>query len=248
MIDTHCHLDEFQDYVEVIDRAKRVGVTAVIACGNGVESSRALIRIAHEVPGVYAAVGAGYDYGTYSVELYSQLQKLLHDTRVVAVGECGLDYWPDIHKDHWTGQEKLFDVHIQLAQETRLPLIVHCRNAFEQVYEMVRSKPVIGMLHCFTGNEMWMRKFVDLGWYISFGGIVTFKKSHELRDVLQHTPQERILLETDSPYLAPEPVRSSRNEPKNVMIVAETIALLRGQTVEEIGHFTLENARRLFRI
>ena len=166
-----------------------------------------------------------------------ELRKLLKMPKVVAVGECGLDTGSDEEVD-------LFKFNIELAKETGLPLVVHCRNQFEKVFEALDLDRV--QMHCFTGNMEQMQECVRRGWYIGLGGIVTFKSSHELREVAKEIPEDRLLIETDAPYLAPEPVRGSRNTPQNVKIVAAKISEVRGTSINQIEEITTQNARRLF--
>lgn len=248
MIDSHCHLNDLlykkEEVGGLIKEAKERGVTTMICNGAGVESSKKAIALSEKYAEVWATVGIHPEEG----KVPGGLSDLVKHRKVVAIGECGLDYREETTEEDKKWQRKLFEFNIKLAKENNLPVVVHCRNAYEEVYEQVRHLGLIGQMHCFTGNYDWMRKFVDLGWYISFGGILTFKRSGELREVARQTPQERILVETDAPYLAPEPVRGSQNEPKNVMIIAAALASIRGQTGEEIDRFTTENAKRLFRI
>ncbi len=250
MTDSHCHLVDEKYYPketdQIVQNAVNVGVEKLISAGAGFEHSKQTVLLAEKYESVYATVGMGYEPD----ERYrlNNLRDLLKSKKVVAIGECGLDFLPETTDELKKKQVELFTEHIALAKEMKLPLIVHCRNAFETVFELVKDTGVLGQLHCFTGHEQWMRRFVDLGWYISFGGIVTFKKSEELREVLKQTPQERILIETDSPYLSPEPLRSERNEPANLKIIAEQVANVRSETFESVASYTSQNAVRLFQI
>lgn len=247
MIDAHCHLQEFEDPGEVIS-----GLEAVICCGAGVESSERAVEIAQKYKSVYATVGIHPEENSKSKILSSKqilkskLLNLLKLPKVVAVGECGLDFLPETREEEKSTQRELFKFNVDLAKEAELPLVVHCRNAFTDVFEIVDYEKV--QMHCFTGNIEQMHKCVKRGWYISFGGIVTFKSSHALREVAKAVPEDRLLVETDSPYLAPEPVRGSRNEPKNVKIVAAKIAEVRGASINQIEMVTSGNARQFFGI
>ena len=237
MIDAHCHLQEFEDPGEAIE-----GLEAVICCGADIESSKQAIQIAERFKNVYATVGIHPEENKEIKRLRDEDTKkifleLLSMPRVVAVGECGLDNGSD-------EEVELFKFNIKLAKEMGLPLVVHCRNQFEKVFEMVDYDKV--QMHCFTGNMEQMRECVRRGWYISFGGIVTFKSSHALRETAKAVPENRLLIETDAPYLAPEPVRGSRNTPANVKIVAAKIAEVRGTSINRIEEITTDNARQLF--
>ncbi len=239
MIDAHCHLYELPEEEWVNN-----GLEAMICAGSDLESSRRAIELAENYPNVYATVGmhpeAISEFHSLTVaQLRSEVKKLISRKKVVAVGECGLD----------TGSEEeveLFKFNINLAKETGLPLVVHCRNMFGKVFEILDYDRV--QMHCFTGNEEEMRECVGRGWYISFGGILTFKKSGELRRIASLVPENKLLVETDSPYLAPEPVRGSRNFPKNVKYVVDCLAEARGMEPERIEAVTNENAKKLFNL
>ncbi|TSC85280.1 MAG: Mg-dependent DNase, partial [Microgenomates group bacterium Gr01-1014_16] len=201
--------------------------------GADVESSRMAIKLANKYDCVWATVGMHPESGIMNNESCEELRRLLKQPKVVAVGECGLETGSD-------EETELFKFNIDLAKETGFPLVVHCRDMFEKVFEVLNYDKV--QMHCFTGNEEEMRECVRRGWYISFGGILTFKKSNELRRVAGLVPEDKILVETDSPYLAPEPVRGTKNVPTNVKYVLDCLAK---SNMEQI---TSENARRLFGI
>mgnify|MGYP001595787379 FL=1 len=254
MIDAHCHLQEFESPGEVI-----VGLEAVICCGSGVKSSRIAVELAQRYKEVYATVGVHPEEINDRDE--KELRKLLKMPKVVAVGECGLDFSPETREEEKSDQRELFKFNIDLAKETGLPLVVHCRNAFVdifQIFDRMGSHPSrsadrkgndpLVMMHCFTGNTEQMQECVRRGWYISLGGIVTFKSSHDLRNVAKVVPKDKLLIETDAPYLAPEPVRGCRNEPKNVKIVAAKISEVRSTSINQIEEMTVRNTRRLFGI
>lgn len=252
LIDSHCHLQEFEDLQAVVSSASKAGITDMICAGADLESSKQAIEIANKFPNVWATAGIHPEENSKfkilrSKEvLKSKLLKLLKQTKVVAVGECGLDYQIETRDGDREKQRELLKLNIDLARDTGLPLVVHCRNAFNDVFEIVDLERV--QMHCFTGNMEQMQECVRRGWYISFGGIVTFKNSHELREVAKMVPEDKLLVETDSPYLAPEPVRGTRNEPKNVKIVAEVLAKTKSVTFEKIDEITTENAIQLFNI
>ena len=240
MIDSHCHLQEFEDPGRVIG-----GLEAVICCGADLESSEKAIEIAERFPQVFATVGCHPDAKVFDGKLFLKLSR---HKKVVAIGECGLDFLPETREEEKSDQRELFKFNIDLAKETGLPLVIHCRNAFEDVFQALSAQcsALSVQMHCFTGNMEQMQECVKRGWYISFGGIVTFKSSHELRDVVKAVPENRLLIETDAPYLAPEPVRGSKNEPKNVKIIAEVLARIRGSSINQIEKITSENCRQLF--
>lgn len=240
MIDAHCHLYELENIETEVQRFKGAGGTAIICNGAGMESSRKAIELVQKYPEVYATVGVHPEERDPSTALgmtWDILREMTREPKVVAIGECGLDTDSD-------EEVALFKQNIELAKETKLPLVVHCRNQFEKVFEVLDYDRV--QMHCFTGTMDEMEECVRRRWYISFGGILTFKKSLDLRSVAKNVPEDRLLIETDSPYLAPEPVRGQKNTPANVKHVAEVLALARGISVDEIDRITTENARRLF--
>jgi TatD DNase family protein len=247
MVDAHCHLQDLENPSEELMRASQVGVSLLICPGAGMVSSKKAVILAKQYSEVWAAVGLGY--GSRYSNLNSISKKLLEmakNKKVVGIGECGLDWWEGMDENAKLKQQDLFKMHIAVAQQLDLPIIVHCREAFEDVYNLVKDTDLKGQLHCFTGNTYWMEKFVNLGWYISFGGILTFKKSEALRDVLKVTPNNKLLIETDSPYLSPEPIRSKKNSPANVKIIAETVARIKNVSVEEVGLLSTTNLKNLF--
>lgn len=250
MIDAHCHLQDCENIEKAIE-----GLEAVICCGADLESSKQAIEIASKFPRVWATVGIHPEENSKSKFLSSKqilkskLLKLLKQPKVVAVGECGLDFLPETSEEEKSAQKELFKFNIDLAKETKLPLVVHCRNASGDIFQLLNANDQLPvMMHCFTGNMEQMRECVRRGWYISFGGIVTFKSSHELREVAKMVPEDKLLIETDAPYLAPEPIRGTRNEPKNVKIVAEVLAKVKSVTFEKIDDITTKNAIQLFNI
>ena len=247
MIDAHCHLNDpkFAD-VEIefeINKAKQQGVAGFICNGYDLPSSKKALNIAEKYNGVWATVGIHPEHAAATQlpdsDLAEKLIEIANHSKVVAIGESGLDS-PD------PAQIELFDFHIQLAKKTNLPLVVHCRNAFAEVYQRIGSDPIRVQMHCFTGNWEWAKKFLDLGCYLSFGGIVTYKNGDSIREVVPQVPADRLLIETDSPYLAPEPLRGQRNSPANLKYVAQRIAEIRHITTPELDQLTTRNTYSLF--
>lgn len=242
MVDAHCHLYEFANIEAEVEKFRNIGGTAMLCCGGDLESSKQSVELAQKYPEVFGAVG-----------VHPEHQKVIPNTddflklvgkKIVAIGECGLDYYPDTTIEEKEFQIKLLKFNIELAEKTGLPLVVHCRNAFDDIFVHLHYDQV--QMHCFTGNMQQMQKCVKRGWHISFGGILTFKSSHTLREVAKVVPEDRLLIETDSPYLAPEPIRGTTNTPANVKIIAETLAQIRAVSLSEIECLTTMNARRLF--
>ena len=254
-IDTHVHFDSFRDATEIakaVDRAAAAGVAKMIAVGGNSKGNLAAMTAAARFPGrVYAAIGFDRDQAKseWSSELFVQD---LSRSEAVAIGEIGLDY--HYHPDTAAAQKKLFGQMLELAGKYRLPAIVHSREAEEDtvalLLEHVRrwgEKPGrIGVLHCFTGSGAFAAKLLDLGLMISFSGIITFKNADDLRAVARETPADRLLIETDTPYLAPVPYRGGSNEPAYVARVAETLAEIRQDAMEPIANITTRNAESLF--
>jgi TatD DNase family protein len=254
LVDTHAHLDsdDFDaDRAEMISRAKAAGVEQMIAVAVTADSSAEVVRLAAENDSVYSAVGIHPNYTAEAKpDDWDRVVELVGQPRVVALGETGLDRF----RDHspFALQQEYFARHIALSQERGLPFIVHMRQCEADVLEMLREAarrgPLSGVMHSFTGDEAMARECLTLGMYISFAGMVTYKKSDALRAIAATIPADRILVETDSPYLAPEPFRGKRNEPANVVHTAACLAAVRGESVEEFAAQSTANARRLFRL
>lgn len=254
-IDTHVHFDSFRDSAEIagaVDRAAAAGVAKMIAVGGSSEGNRVAVATATEFPGrIYAAIGFDRDQAKseWPVETFDQD---LRRSAVVAIGEIGLDY--HYHPDTTADQKKLFGHMLDLAAEHRLPVIVHSREADDDTVAVLQEHVRrwsgdpgrIGVLHCFTGSGGFAKRVLDLGLMISFSGIVTFKNADSLRAVARELPGDRLLIETDTPYLAPVPYRGKSNEPAFVVHVAEVLAKIRNDTVEHIAHSTARNAETLF--
>lgn len=253
--DTHSHIDQ-DDFDEirpqVIERAHAAGVEHIVAVGTTVAASRKCIELAAEYPGVFAAVGIQPNYvAEAESDAWSLIVALASEPGVVAIGETGLDrYWDSTPFDM---QQVYFDRHMQLARELGLPFIVHMRDCDTEIMASLRAEfergPLRGIMHSFTGNAAMAAECVAMGMHISFAGMVTFKKSHDLRECAATVPLDRLLIETDAPYLSPEPKRGQRpNEPALVKYTAECLAKLRGVPLKEFGELTTANARALFRV
>jgi TatD DNase family protein len=255
LIDSHAHIQgsEYASDVEaVVKRAQLAGVEKIIVVGGAGElsSNQAAVMLAESYPGLYATVGMHpHDAKDVGEEEIEKLKQLTAKPKVVAVGETGLDFYYN-HSPHEV-QRKIFARFIQMAYETGLPLVVHERDAFNDTAELLRNEgggQVRGVVHCFTGDYQAAQKYLDLGFYLSFTGIITFKNAEPLREVVRAVPLERMFVETDSPYLTPVPHRGKRNEPAYVHFIAETIAKVKGLSFEEVARVTTHNVRALFRI
>ncbi len=255
LIDSHVHLDDPRydhDRDEVFRRAQAAGVEALITIGCDVTTSRAAVDLAEAYPPVFAAIGVHPHESKEIVEdWYEAFRSLSQRPKVVAYGEIGLDY----HYDHSPRevQRQRFREQIQLARELRLPLVIHTREAQEDTVTILREEgaaDVGGVFHCFSGDAWLARDALDLGFYLSFSGILTFNNATTLREIVKTVPLDRILVETDCPYLTPVPRRGTRNEPAFVQHVAQTLArtLTGSHSFESIADATLQNAKRLFKI
>ena len=252
LIDTHAHLDENAfafDRAAVVAAAAAAGVTRIITIGTTLESSRAALAIARELPGVFAAIGIHPNYAsTAQPDDWRLVEELAGDAKVVAVGETGLDrYWDHTPIDI---QQDYFDRHLDLSQRIRKPFIVHCREAEADTLVQLRRAAgqgsLNGVMHSCAGSSETTDICLELGLYLSFSGMVTYKKSEDLRQIAARVPADRLLVETDSPYLAPVPHRGKRNEPAWVRHTAEVVAQVRGVAPEELAAQTTANAQRLF--
>jgi TatD DNase family protein len=255
LIDSHAHIQgsEYEGEVEaVVERARVAGIEKIIVVGGAGElsSNEAAVALAECRPALYATVGMHpHDAKDVGDEELRKLKDLTASTKVVAVGETGLDYYYN-HSPHDI-QRRVFTRFIHMARETGLPIVVHERDAAQEAAELLRSEgdgELRGVIHCFTGDYDAARAYLDLGFYLSFTGIITFKNAEPLREIVRKVPLERMFVETDSPYLTPVPHRGKRNEPAYVRFVAETIAKVRGITLEEVARVTTENVHVLFRI
>ena len=249
-IDSHAHLEmeEFDgDRDAVLGRAAAAGLTAIVTVGTTIPDCEKAVALARLHPQVYAAVGIhphevkGIDAGTYDL-----LRVLAQQEKVVAIGEIGLDFFHD-HSPRAV-QLRRFAEQLDLALELNLPVIIHDREAHAETLRILQQKKgrLRGVLHCFSGDAAMARECIALGFHLSVAGPVTYRKSEQLRAVAREIPAERLLIETDAPYLAPQPWRGKRNEPSYVVETARCLAEIRGMAVEELERLTEENARRLF--
>jgi len=253
LFDTHAHLDDEQlaaDVAGVVNRAAAAGVTRILAVGTTAVSSRNCLGYAQQFPRVWSSAGIHPNHAAEAApDDWDVIVRLAHEARVVALGETGLDlYWKDTPLPL---QQDYFDRHVRLSQATGLPFIVHLRETANEILAMLRDAaargPLKGVMHSFTGTVEQATEFLALGMHISFAGMVTFKKSDDLRAVATRIPADRVLVETDSPYLSPEPFRGKRpNEPARVVHTAECLAHARGVTLDVMAEQTTANARALF--
>jgi len=250
LVDTHSHLNHprlLRALPDVLARARAAGVSAMIVVGYDLPSSRKAVELAESDADVWAAVGVHpHDAADVSQDDLSEIRALARSARVVAIGETGLDFYRDLSPR--PTQEKVFEEHLAVGAELGLPVIVHCREAEEEVLGALESdmprSPVIW--HCFDGMLDHARRALDLGLFLGFGGRVTYRNAAHLREVAAVVPADRMLLETDCPYLAPEPKRGRDNEPANLVVIAEAMAAIRGEEGRALTDRTSANARRVF--
>ncbi len=255
LVDSHCHLDrlDLSDRDAGLDGiladARARGITQFLSVAVDLATSASLVELTERYDHVYSSVGVHplqkIDQPVPEVE---QLVALARAPKVVAIGETGLDNFYSAESHQW--QRDSFIRHLQASQQTGLPIIIHTRDAREETLELLRQYPLqaAGVMHCFTETWEMAEAAIELGFYISFSGIVTFKSADELREVVRRVPLDRILVETDSPWLAPVPHRCKQNEPQYVREVAETVADLKGVSLEQLAEITTQNFHRLFRI
>lgn len=251
MIDTHCHLNSERfagDVQSAVDRAAAAGVEKMLVVGYDLPSSRLAVQLADVHPGVICAVVGvhPHDARNWSAEAAAEVRQLAAHLAVVAIGEIGLDF----HYDFSTPEEQYapFREQLALAREAGLPVVVHCREAYPETLAVLAEagEPVAGVMHCWGGSDLEAARCVELGMHLGFGGTLTFKNADQVRACARAAPLDRILLETDAPYLAPVPYRGQRNEPAYVVEVAKRLAELRETTVEAVDETTTTNALRLF--
>jgi TatD DNase family protein len=253
LFDTHAHLDDEQlsgDAAGVIERAAAAGVRSILAVGTTAASSRNCLALTKKYPGVWSSAGIHPNHAAEAQDGdWDEIVRLAGESRVVALGETGLDlYWKDTPLPL---QQDYFDRHIRLSQSIGKPLVIHQRESAAEILTMLREArqrgPLAGIMHSFTGTAEQAREFLTLGLLISFAGMVTFKKSDDLRAAAAAIPIDRILVETDAPYLSPEPFRGKRpNEPARIVHTAQCVSQVRGVSPEAFAVQTTANARRLF--
>lgn len=258
-LDSHCHLtaEKFDpDRDDVIGRAREAGIASMIAIGSGYGTSgnQAAIDLAHREPDVFATVGVHpHDASAFDLRVLDRLRGWLDDPRVVAVGECGLDYhYMNSDRD---AQRSAFAAQVGLARERTMPVSIHVRgdepDAYGEMLEIWLGEgrgELEGVLHCYTGTLAFAERALDAGFLVSFSGIFTFKRSAALREVARALPLDRLMVETDAPFLAPEGRRGHRNEPAFVTTVGERLADLRGEDRDRVAEATTRNARNLYRL
>ena len=249
--DTHAHYNDKRyndDRDELLKAMPENGITLILNAASSLKSSKISIELAEKYEFIYASVGVHpHDTESMTNETIPLLEKLLKHPKAVAVGETGLDFYHDFSPRDI--QRKRFREQLELARKVKKPAIIHTREATEETIEIIKEyKDLTGVFHCFPGSWETAKVILDMGWYLSFPGVITFKNARKSIEVVEKMPADRILLETDCPYLAPEPKRGRRNSSLNLKYIAEKAAEIRGITVEEIAAITKANGKKLFMI
>ncbi|MBR4017624.1 MAG: TatD family hydrolase [Oscillospiraceae bacterium] len=251
LFDTHAHLNDpafDPDRAELMAGLKDKGIGLVMNAGCSLESSKDIIRMAEQYPWLYASVGSHPDSADeVNEDVINEYRNLCRHEKVKAIGEIGLDYYyEDIPREI---QKQAFRMQMELAKEVDLPVIIHEREAHDDGMRIVKEFPTVkGVFHCYSGSAEMARQLVNMGWYIGFTGVLTFKNARKAVETAASIPLDRIVLETDCPFMAPEPYRGKRNDPGYLPKMAEKLAEIRGISVEEAIAVTTENAKRLYRI
>lgn len=255
-VDSHAHLtsDDVHPKIEdLLSRAKASGLSSIINICTDILTLERGIELTKKCTWVFnTAATTPHDVETEGETFFPIVEKCAHSGALVAIGETGLDYY---YQHSPREKQKLFlKKYLKLALECKLPVVIHCRDAFSDFFEIIdaeyclEGKHAPGVLHCFTGNLQEAKQVIDRGWFLSLSGIVTFKKSEELREVAKMVPLEQLLIETDTPYLAPQSHRGKPNEPSYLPEIANAIALVKGVTIAEVAEATAANARHFFRL
>ncbi len=259
IFDSHCHLDDEkfdQDRLNLIEEIRKAGITNVISAGYSLEASKKAVELARKYDWIYAVCGISpNDIPQNEEELWkniAEIEKIVQQNseKIVAIGEIGLDYYWEKDEVQRNLQQKAFIEQIKLANKLELPIVIHTRDAVDDTLRILRENEVHqkGVFHCCPQNRELIKQALELGFYISFAGPITFKNSKNADEMINLVPNDKLLIETDSPYLAPEPVRGTRNDPRNVKLVAKKIAQAKKLDVEEVEKMTFENTCKIFKI
>ena len=246
LIDTHCHLfsEYYEDIDEVVERSKNAGVGMLIVNGIDRKTNEEVLGLVSKYDIVYGALGIQPEVAeTATEEDFKFIEEHINDDKILAIGEIGLDYHYDIDRDK---QKEVFKRQLEFARKYNKPVIVHSRDCIQETYNILKESQVKGIMHCYSGSVEMAREFCKIGFYLGIGGIATFKNAVKLIEVIKNTDMEYIVLETDSPYLSPEPYRGKRNEPTNVNVILQRICELKGLDYKNASEVTTGNVLRLF--
>lgn len=251
IFDSHTHINshEFDDDIpDVIDRAKALNVDSMLVLGYDGESADKMVKLINQYPNIYGAVGIHPEDAAKYDDFEDQLRVYMIEPKVKAVGEIGLDYHCDVDHDL---QKEIFKKQIKLAHEFHLPISVHNRDAFEDTYDVIKENDGAkygGIMHSFNGDVQWAQQFLELGMDLSFSGVVTYDNAKEVQEAAKYVPADRMLVETDAPYLTPMPYRNQRNEPGMTRYTVEFLAQLRNENVDQLAAQTSQNAKKVLKI
>lgn len=253
IFESHAHYDDKafdEDREELLNSLREEGISHIVNIGSSIEDSKETIELTKEYPFIYGSVGVhpGSTKGLTEADML-ELMDMSKNEKILAIGEIGLDYYWDTPDR--SIQKKWFDRQLNLAKEVKLPVVIHSRDAAKDTYDMIKQAKLTartGVIHCFSYAKEMAKQYIDLGYYIGVGGVVTFKKARKLKEVVEYTPLDHILLETDAPYLAPEPNRGRRNTSLNLKYIAAEIAKIKNIDYEEVVEVTKKNALSLFNI
>ena len=246
LVDTHCHIfgEYYEDIDEIVMRAKDAGVGMLIVNGIDRRTNEEVLSLVSNYDIVYGALGIQPEEAeTATEDDFRFIEEHINDDKILAIGEIGLDYHYDIDKDK---QKEVFKRQLELAKKYNKPVIVHSRDCIQETYDILKESDVKGIMHCYSGSVEMAREFCKIGFYLGIGGIVTFKNAVKLVDVIKDTSMEYIVLETDSPYLSPEPYRGKRNEPMNISVILQRICELKGLDYKNASEVTTRSVLRLF--
>lgn len=246
LIDTHCHIfsEYYENIDEVVERAKNAGVGMIIVNGIDRSTNEEVLELVTKYDIVYGALGIQPEVvETVTEDDFRFIEEHINDDKILAIGEIGLDYHYDIDRDK---QKEVFKRQLELAKKYNKSIIVHSRDCIQETYNILKVSGVKGIMHCYSGSVEMAREFCKIGFYLGIGGIATFKNAVKLIEVIKNTDMEYIVLETDSPYLSPEPYRGKRNEPMNVGVILQRICEVKGLDYNESCSITTENVLRLF--
>lgn len=245
-VDTHAHINsrDCKNVDEVVASAKKNNVLKVVNCADDLNTSYEVVSLNKRYNLLYPAVGIHpLNVDSIDTNTFFELEKIIRNDKVIAIGEIGLDYY--YSKDNMLKQIEIFELQLKLASKYNLPVIIHSRNATDDMLKILKNYKLKGVIHCFSGSIETAKEFIKLGYFLGIGGVLTFKNS-KLGEVIKNIPMEYILLETDSPFLTPEPYRKKVNEPKYIPVIAEKVAFYKNISVDEVMSITSLNASALF--
>ena len=248
-IDTHCHVfsEYYDDIEEIVRKCKENNVTKIIVSGCDMKSNMEVLELANKYDIIYGTIGFHpTELDAFKEEYFNFLIDNINNSKIVGIGEIGLDYhYDDTDKEV---QRMVFNRQLEIAEKFNKPVVVHSRDSIGETYNILSKYNLKGSIHCFSGSLEMAKLFIKLGYKLGVGGIITFKNAKNAEEIVQMVPLEKALIETDSPYLAPEPKRGTRNDSRNVKLIAQKIADFKGITIEEVAKTTYKNAMKIFNI